>query len=166
EIVSGTSGPFEPGTGVYSGTEGWRQVNLTMSSQYAGPRQLRWVFGSDASGNREGWYVDDVSVSAETGVGEEPGMGVHADLRAEVFPNPFSGSAEFSLYVPSSSGARIEIFDMAGRLVRELSYTGGAGDASVVWNGNDSSGKPVSPGMYLGRVSCGDRTEALRLIKL
>jgi hypothetical protein len=166
QIVEGTTGPYEPGTGVYSGVEGWQQVSLTMSSQYAGPRQLRWVFGSDASGNREGWYVDDVSVSVGTGIGERPGVGIHGELRADAFPNPFNGSVEFSLYVPSASGARIEIYDMAGRLVREMSYTGGAGEASVVWNGSGPSGSPVAPGMYMARVSCGDRMEAVRLIKL
>lgn len=55
------TGPFSPGTPVYSGSFNWIEVSADLSA-YVGDIQLRFVFGSDGGTNDEGWYVDDVLI--------------------------------------------------------------------------------------------------------
>ncbi|HEX7344621.1 MAG TPA: C25 family cysteine peptidase, partial [bacterium] len=56
------TGPFVPGTPVFSGTGAtWVQQTADLSA-YVGDIQLRFRFGSDNSGNNEGWYVDDLQI--------------------------------------------------------------------------------------------------------
>ncbi len=161
-IPTGTTGPFEPGTGVFSGIQGWTWRRIALSSAYAGPLRVRFVFGSDDSGNREGWYVDDVAVDLPTGIGEEGAAVTHVSLSAA--PNPFGGSVSFYVTSPSASGS-IEVFDLSGRLVRELPFRlteGGA--ASVVWDGMTQDGAPAPSGVYLARLA-GTGSGSLRLVR-
>lgn len=56
------TGPFAPGTPVFSGTSSaWMQQSADLSA-YVGDIQLRFRFGSDNSTNNEGWYVDDLQI--------------------------------------------------------------------------------------------------------
>jgi flagellar hook assembly protein FlgD len=49
---------------------------------------------------------------------------------------------------------RIEIFDLAGRLVRELTAAAGAGAyAYLPWDGRNDGGDEVASGVYLGRFT-------------
>ncbi len=56
------TGPFTPGTPVFSGASaGWSQQTANLSA-YVGDVQLRFRFGSDNNTNNEGWYIDDVQI--------------------------------------------------------------------------------------------------------
>ena len=56
------TGPFTPGSPVFSGVGStWTQISADLSA-YVGDIQLRFRFGSDNSGNNEGWYIDDVLI--------------------------------------------------------------------------------------------------------
>ncbi|MFH1861983.1 MAG: C25 family cysteine peptidase, partial [bacterium] len=55
------SGPFTPGTPVFSGTSDWGMKSANLSN-YVGDIQLRFRFGSDNGTNNEGWYIDDVMI--------------------------------------------------------------------------------------------------------
>jgi len=71
-----------------------------------------------------------------------------------VLPNPSWG--EVVLRAPdreASTGLQdVRVFDVRGRLIRDLDPAGGGGD--VTWDGRDASGAPVAPGAYViaGRV--------------
>ena len=71
------------------------------------------------------------------------------------YPNPFNGSTiiEFSGLVKESQS--VEIYDIAGRLVKNLPIDGGN---SVVWDGRDRSGSDVSAGIYFARVTGNNKT--------
>lgn len=85
-----------------------------------------------------------------------------------VYPNPIQDSSamiEFSL--PNETGARIDVLDSTGRLIRALACRiteGGIGTA--VWNGRSASGRPISPGVYWIRItsSADEQTEAARSV--
>ncbi len=72
QIIPSSTGPFEEDTGIFSGQSGWLFWTLTIPDSLAGPGQLRFVFGSDDAGTREGLYVDDIHVQGSVGI-EEPG---------------------------------------------------------------------------------------------
>lgn len=63
---AGSGNPFTgpmPGIPCYGGTiSAWTQEALDLSAYADSSIQLRWRFGSDAGTNREGWYIDDVSI--------------------------------------------------------------------------------------------------------
>ncbi len=52
-ISTGTTGPFPSGTPVYSGIMDWTEYTIEIPDSLAGPGAIRFVFGSDESGNRE-----------------------------------------------------------------------------------------------------------------
>ncbi|MBM3316804.1 MAG: immune inhibitor A [Candidatus Eisenbacteria bacterium] len=54
-------GPFAAGTGLFSGSEGWREERFDLSG-FEGEAQLRFRFGSDGAVAFEGWCLDDIQV--------------------------------------------------------------------------------------------------------
>lgn len=84
-------------------------------------------------------------------------------------PNPFNPETTIRFVVPA--GPRrdysIRIYDVAGRLVRELAsgrIDAGAHDAR--WDGTDAHGATVGSGVYLYRVSAGSETQHGKMVLL
>ena len=69
------------------------------------------------------------------------------------YPNPTTGAVTFSFRLPEPAGVRADLFDLGGRLVREivLPYAG-AGPQVISWDGLDTDGRPVASGSYWGRI--------------
>jgi hypothetical protein len=67
--------------------------------------------------------------------------------------NPTSGGVVFTAPKLSGSDARLSIFDVAGRLVRELGLSGGSDRMTATWDGTDGSGSPLPSGIYFVRAS-------------
>jgi hypothetical protein len=82
-------------------------------------------------------------------------------------PNPFAGSTCISFVVPGAGvRADIEIYDVAGRLVRTLAIDPSLGpEASVVWDGKDAGGRRAASGVYFYRLNTG-KVSALRKMVL
>ena len=82
-----------------------------------------------------------------------PGGGWGGELRIAAVPNPFHGSTTLQLTLPANQAASIEIFDVAGRLVRHLTTKADAQpSASVVWDGRNRFGSLVHSGVYWVRA--------------
>ena len=69
-------------------------------------------------------------------------------------PNPTRGT--FALRTPWVPGAQAElaVFDLAGR---RIAVVRGPAGARLVWNGAGVGGAPVPSGVYLYRLTVGDR---------
>jgi len=71
-----------------------------------------------------------------------------------VHPNPFTATGtRFALVLGGTSPVRLDIFDPAGRIVRQVA--GGdfsPGEHALVWDGRDAHGTLVPPGVYLYRL--------------
>ncbi len=66
------------------------------------------------------------------------------------YPNPFNPMTTVKFNLDSSQNVKLSVYDMSGRLVRELAnqhYS--AGEHSVVWQGRDSAGRAMSSGNYI-----------------
>ena len=76
------------------------------------------------------------------------------DIPASIFlfqnyPNPFNPETVISFQLPVFSKATLKIYDVLGQEVRTLvNENKPAGAYSVIWNGNDNSGRQVSSGVY------------------
>jgi Tol biopolymer transport system component len=81
------------------------------------------------------------------------------------YPNPFNPTTTISFTLPASGAATLSVYSITGQKVRELvSGHLSAGVHSVVWDGLDASGKQVSSGVYLSRLSMGNHTAAGRML--
>lgn len=75
----------------------------------------------------------------------------------QAYPNPFNSSTMIKVYLPQMSKARLEIFDIRGRLVTRLvDDILGAGEYGFRWNGRNASGHHVSSGSYFYRLTAGE----------
>jgi histidinol-phosphate aminotransferase len=103
----------------------------------------------------------------QVGVGDDSPKPTRTDLH-QAYPNPFNSSTRIKIYLPKTSRARLDIFDIRGRLVRTLcDRVLGAGEHSFTWNGINLNGERVSSGSYFYRLSAGDdvMTRRMMLVK-
>ena len=74
-------------------------------------------------------------------------------LAVQVAPNPFNPTTTLHLGLPVGGRVVLTLYNMAGQPVRTLlNTTMEAGYYTVLWNGRDEQGQPVSSGVYLYRV--------------
>lgn len=85
------------------------------------------------------------------------------------YPNPFNPSTtiSFDLVEENSNNVELVIYNMKGQKVKQLLNSQlPAGKHSIVWNGDDDSGNPVSSGMYLYKMRSGIYTSTKKMILL
>lgn len=106
----------------------------------------------------EGLYVNpafttDLDIGIGTGlVGVGPSPSPKLDLL--VTPNPtVAGQTSFTIRADRAGVAKLSAFDLRGRLVRRFEdMTTTAGVRTVQWDGCDSAGHALPPGIYLVSV--------------
>jgi len=145
------------GTGGALGGRGiqsdWFEEVYSLSHYPAGETiQVRIAFISDYDGDvGEGFYIDDVHIDHATMIEEfrEPGI---SQLLFEVYPNPFLNRLDIRLQqTDMSRETTLRIFDVTGRLVRDLSpllADIGYQQAFICWNGTDELNRKVPAGVY------------------
>ena len=83
------------------------------------------------------------------------------------YPNPFNPSTtiEFSINSENIENVEIVIYNSKGQKVRKYSIFNS--QSSIVWNGTDQAGKPVSSGVYFYRIRAGEfeKTKKMLLMK-
>ena len=81
-------------------------------------------------------------------------------------PNPFNPTTEIHFDLARASHVSLNIYDVAGRLVRNLANEAmQAGfNKQVIWNGLDNSGNRVSSGVYFYRLVAGNFTATRKMV--
>jgi len=134
---------------------------------------LYLFFNSDraAQFDRNPYWVDaQVINDLNTSVKE----GKSASLTPESFqllpnyPNPFNPTTTVRFDLPFSAEISINIINIRGDIVRSLlvSQTMSAGSHSVVWDGKNESGIPVTSGEYFCSVSTDGIKQAKKMLLL
>jgi photosystem II stability/assembly factor-like uncharacterized protein len=86
---------------------------------------------------------------------------------AGVYPNPFGGSTRISFALGAEGHVDAGIYDVEGRLVRTLLASAlPPGTHELRWDGEDSRGRRVSPGIYFISVAARDVRQAAKVIVL
>lgn len=73
-------------------------------------------------------------------------------------PNPFNPALEIRVALPRADAAKVTVFDLRGRAIRNL-HDGAlaAGEARWVWDGRDDAGLAVASGVYTVQVDTAER---------
>jgi len=105
------------------------------------------------------------------GVTSEPGhttAGTTGQTRLALYPaypNPAPGTTSFGFVLPHESHVRLRVYDVAGRLVRNLvDGRVNAGEGAKVWDGRNESGLPVAGGVYFYRLETDTATLTQKMI--
>ena len=98
----------------------------------------------------------------------EPGKAPPASVElSQNHPNPFNPATSIDFRLPRTGRARLAIYDVAGRLVRELvNGDVDAGRHSERWFGEDSQGVPVGSGVYWYRLEASGLSLERRMVLL
>ncbi len=80
------------------------------------------------------------------------------------FPNPFNASTSITFTLPKSARAELAVYSVTGQRVRTLvSGPITAGTHTATWDGRDDSGRAVSSGVYISRLTSGKNTATGRM---
>ncbi len=109
----------------------------------------------------DSWVLRTVE---DGGVSEVPaGLAAGLELRG-ITPNPFNPATMVSFYLGTQTEVRLDIHDVAGRLIKNLvAESLAAGDHQVRWNGTDTAGRAVASGIYFARLHGGDQQQVRSL---
>jgi subtilisin family serine protease len=123
------------------------------------------------SPGRDYWYqVEVLFTGGETQLfGPLLGSAIPIQLfLAQNGPNPFADETTILYSLPGTDAARIDVFDLGGRLVRTLldSPASAAGEGEVRWDGRDQSGQPSPNGIYFYQLSAGSRRQTKKMMLL
>jgi hypothetical protein len=77
------------------------------------------------------------------------------------YPNPFNAQTSFRLNVPVESDLTVNIYNVAGQLVKAMDMHLIAGVHSVVWDASD-----VASGVYFYKVTADDFTKTMKMTLL
>ncbi len=84
-----------------------------------------------------------------------------------VSPNPFTGTTTLNYQLAESGVVRIEIYDATGRHIKTLLRSLlDSGPGRVEWDGCNTSGIRVNPGVYFGRLITKNEVVSQRMIVL
>ncbi|MCK4694343.1 MAG: T9SS type A sorting domain-containing protein, partial [Candidatus Cloacimonetes bacterium] len=129
----------------------------------------------DIIGNLRIWDGDEDGIAIiDMGAyeyGAPPYVDVEHNLIVEVpglifkqnYPNPFNPETTINYQLPKNSEVELIICNIKGQRVKVLvNDFQDTGEHSIIWNGVDESGKPVSSGIYFYKLNVNGKIEAVR----
>ena len=108
--------------------------------------------GNLLAGTDDGIYKYDFSLYIN---GDNPLLPDDISL-FQNYPNPFNIQTIIKFSSDELRFARLDIFDIRGRLIKTLFEGGVAGDHSVTWDGSDNNDEKVSAGVYIYSLKLND----------
>lgn len=109
----------------------------------------------------QGFWTFDVDMTTQ--VAAQPLPVQEFELLAN-YPNPFNSSTLLSFVLPSQEFVSLHIFDINGRLVRNVAHQEyAAGQHAVIWDGTDDANVSVGSGTYFYKLQAGDEVKQGRM---
>lgn len=111
---------------------------------------------------------DNIAIYTYTLTDNEDNTGLQANgLSLSNYPNPINPYTTLSYTLPKDGNVKISIYNQKGQLVKTLiNEMGKSGVNSIVWNGEDSSGRKVAAGIYFSRLETNGRTITNKMVML
>ena len=104
------------------------------------------------------------NVSVRRGVFDNATLGPEVEF-ANPWPNPARAGVRISYTLPKAGWVNVDVFDIAGRMVRTLTHgTAEPGRTVLPWNLTDDHGRGLDAGIYLIRASLLGETFTRRVV--
>ncbi len=87
-------------------------------------------------------------------------------LKSSSYPNPFSASTTLKFDLNDIKNPTVKIYNIKGELVKTITDKLVQGKNTVIWNGTNEKGKPISNGIYFMIVTNGNHQTATKLVKI
>lgn len=109
--------------------------------------------------------TDNVTITVESTVANEPTEVVQSFELFPAYPNPFNPVTTISYSLNLVSSVDIIITNIQGEQVYQLSkYSQPPGRHSIQWNGRNNEGNQLSSGVYICNVRVGNTTQIRSLV--
>ena len=119
------------------------------------------TFRANTSG---GYRVVSIGETASQHTSTAPHQPIASSI-GQNFPNPFNPITNINYSLSHDSEVVLKIFDAGGKEVKTIVNSDQlAGRYDITWDGFDTSGKQVSTGIYLARLSTGTYSETIKMI--
>jgi hypothetical protein len=82
------------------------------------------------------------------------------------YPNPFNPYTNLSFTLPNALPYSMNIYNVAGQLVRSYEGMGNVGLNVITWDGKDNLGNEASSGVYFCKLSAGRFTATNKMVML
>lgn len=116
--------------------------------------------------NVDSLLVDGIMISIDSLLKIETTMPSEFDLYQN-YPNPFNSNTTIEYDLKKSTRVEIKIFDILGKEVITLvNNIESPGRKSIIWNGTDQNGNPVSTGVYFYSLIIGDNSYTKKMLLL
>ncbi len=113
------------------------------------------------------WVRHNAHATGCTTSGVGDGVATADALRPFAAPNPFHGTTSLRFAATRPGRHAVEIYDVAGRLMRRLEDDApGAEMRAVEWDGADATGRDVGAGTYFWRVAEGTEVRTGTVVRL
>ncbi len=107
---------------------------------------------------KAGNYIEKYSTTPVIDT-ENPDQGFKA------YPNPFDTSTTFTINMGNPGKVILNVYNTTGTLVRELENNfRPSGVFNITWDGTDSSGVKLLPGMYLCQLKTGNQSQVQKMV--
>jgi hypothetical protein len=147
--TAGSGSPYTgptPGVPCFAGlVTVWTAIQVDLSAFAGQSIQIRWRFGSDAGTVREGWYVDNVRITAPQVANPDPvvptGLTIRKLSNGDIFLSwNADGNSYYRVYSSSNSNGPFDTF-VGSSTTTSLTFTPGVSDMKmfyvvVGWDGN------------------------------
>nr|HPH61728.1 FlgD immunoglobulin-like domain containing protein [Candidatus Syntrophosphaera sp.] len=114
------------------------------------------------------FYVDDFSAHSDGGSlvsSDDPSVPALVTELQGNYPNPFNPETTISFSLKEAGPVTLDIYNVKGQLVRRLVDEAlNSGRHSVVFDGRDANGEPVSSGMYFCQMRAGSYGATRKMI--
>lgn len=154
----------------YLGIKHWVKESINLAP-YAGQQaRFRFYMYTDGGLVGDGFYFDDFKVVDYQDVvvalpGDETGLPKELAL-GQNYPNPFNPTTAISYQLPAISDVDIRVYNALGQKVRTLAREAQkpAGYYRVHWDGKNDAGQAVGSGVYICRLSAGERVLTRKML--
>jgi hypothetical protein len=82
------------------------------------------------------------------------------------YPNPFNPNTNLSFSLPTAVSYSLNIYNVAGQLVRSYEGMGNVGLNVIMWDGKDNAGSDVSSGVYFYKLIAGGYTATNKMVMM
>lgn len=134
-----------------------------------------WIVNGFVIGGNANFIIDIFNWAnqpinpAPVGVGDASAVPVAVNRLDSALPNPANPSATIRYSIARRGRVQLKIYDVSGRLVRELVdgiQNPEADGYTAVWDGKDDNGKRMGSGVYLYQITAPDFSAARKLVLL